>query len=83
VIARLALDFRREITWPGDVLIGTRIASVGGSSLVLLQALFQHESCVASAETVIVQVDEATRRSRKLSPTARERLKSLMELGQL
>ena len=29
VIARLTLDFRAELTWPGDVVIGTKVASLG------------------------------------------------------
>ncbi len=77
VIARLALDFRAEITWPGEVIIGTRVASVGRSSMTLSQALFQHDRCMAEAETVIVQMDEATRRSRPLSAATTARLTDL------
>lgn len=77
VIARLVLDFRSEIVWPGGVLIGTRIASLGRSSIRLEQALFQNGTCVATAETVIVLMDEATRKSRPLPAVARERLTTL------
>ena len=63
VIARLLIDFKAEITWPGQVEIGTKIASIGRSSFTLLQGLFQNGRCVATAETVIVLMDEATRRS--------------------
>jgi len=79
VIARLDLDFRSEMTWPGTVDIGTRIVTIGRSSLTLRQGLFQDGRCAATAETVIVQMDEATRRSRPLSPAAVERLHSLMQ----
>ena len=81
VLARLALDFRAEIVWPGEVLIGTRVAAVGRSSVTLQQALFQHDRCVASAESVIVLMDETTRRSRPLSPGAAERLRALARPG--
>jgi acyl-CoA thioester hydrolase len=74
VIARLVLDFHAEVTWPGEVAIGTRVASIGRSSVKLEQALFQNGKCVATAEATIVQIDETTRRSRSLSPLARERL---------
>lgn len=77
VIARLTLDFRSEMTWPGIVSIGTRVASVGRSSMVLAQGLFQDERCVGTGETVIVQMDESTRRSRPLSPAAVARLTAL------
>jgi acyl-CoA thioester hydrolase len=74
VIASLHLDFHGEITWPGRVDIGTRVASVGKSSLTLEQALFQDGRCAATARTVIVQVNDASRRSRALSERAVRRL---------
>ncbi len=77
VIARLTLDFRGEIRWPGEVQIGTRVQRVGRSSVTLEQGLFQGDACVATAETVIVQMDEATRQSRPLSSRALERLRAL------
>ena len=77
VIARLEMDFRAELLWPGDVEIGTRIASVGRSSVRLEQAIFQDERCVASGITVMVQMDEATRKSRPFSDAVRERLSQL------
>ncbi|MDX2013279.1 MAG: thioesterase family protein [Myxococcaceae bacterium] len=74
VIASLHLDFLGEVTWPGQVDIGTRVASIGKSSVTLEQALFQRGVCVAQAKTVIVQMNEATRRSQPFSETSRERL---------
>lgn len=77
VIARLALDFRAEINWPGTLWIGTRVAQIGRSSFRLEHGLFQDERCVATAEVVIVQVDDATRTSRALSDAAIKRLSAL------
>ncbi len=71
MLARMAIDFRREISWPGEVTIGTRIAALGNSSIRLEQALFQHGLCVASAESVAVMADNATRRSTPLPEQAR------------
>jgi len=82
VIAQLVLNFRAEVTWPGMIEIGTRVASVGRSSVKLEQALFQGGRCVAVAETTIVQMDEATRRSSPLSAAAVERLSALKPAGQ-
>ncbi len=78
VIASLRLDFHREITWPGLVDIGTRVASIGRSSVTIEQGLFQHGRCVATADTVIVQVDEATRGSHPLAASARQALAERM-----
>ncbi|MGE7467957.1 acyl-CoA thioesterase [Bosea sp. NPDC003192] len=77
VLARLELDFRAELLWPGEVEIGTRIASIGRSSVRLEQAIFQGERCVASGISVIVQMDEATRKARPFSDAVRERLTQL------
>jgi acyl-CoA thioester hydrolase len=77
VIASLQVDFRGEITWPGRVEIGTRVAAVGRSSFTLEQALFQQDRCVATARSVIVHVSEATRRSHPLGPEAVRRLSAL------
>jgi acyl-CoA thioester hydrolase len=78
VIASISLEFFREITWPGEVVIGSRVTKVGRSSVRLDQALFQNDVCVASAETVIVQTNDATRKSMPLSEEAVARLERLM-----
>ncbi|MBV9656290.1 MAG: acyl-CoA thioesterase [Acetobacteraceae bacterium] len=77
VIARLVLDYRGEINYPGSVVIGTRVSSVGRSSVRMEHAIFQDERCVATAETVVVQMNEASRKSQPFSETARERLDAL------
>lgn len=77
VIARLEVDFRAEARWPGEIQIGTRVVSVGRSSVRLEQGLFQSGRCVALATTVIVLMDDETRRSRPLAEYARARLAEL------
>ena len=70
VIAKLTLDFHGEIRWPGRIDIGTRVTRIGTSSTTLNQGLFQEERLVATADTVIVQMDEETRRSKPLGQNA-------------
>ena len=76
VIARITIDFRGEILWPGEVRIGTAITSTGRSSFVLAQGLFVDERCVATAESTIVLTDQSTRRSTALPDWVQERLKA-------
>jgi acyl-CoA thioester hydrolase len=78
VIANLNVDYWGEITWPGRVEIGTRVMAVGKSSMTLQQALFQHGVCVATAQTVIVQMDESTRKSHPLTDAVVRYLQSLL-----
>jgi len=77
VIASLKLDYLAEITYPGRIDIGTGVLSVGNSSFRMVQGLFQDGRCVASAETVIVQMDDRTRKSSPLSEAARSFLLTL------
>jgi acyl-CoA thioester hydrolase len=71
VIANLSIALLAEITWPGRVDIGTGVTKIGNSSLGLYQGLFQDGRCVATAETVIVQVNNESKRGQRLSDEAR------------
>lgn len=66
VIASLKLDLIEEITWPGTVEIGTAVSKIGNSSIGMIQGLYQNEKIVATAETVIVQIDKESKRSKPL-----------------
>jgi acyl-CoA thioester hydrolase len=61
-VARFTIDYKAEMFWPGTVEIGTGVKSIGRSSTIYLQGLFQNGKCAAEAETVMVQVDRTTRR---------------------
>ena len=71
VIVKLNLDLLAEINWPGRVEIGTAVTKVGNSSVSLYQGLFQDGRLVATAETVIVQMNEETRKSHPLTDAAK------------
>ncbi len=77
VIARLTLDFLGEILWPGQVDVGTRVQRIGTTSVGMEQALYQDGRIVARAETVIVQMNDETRRPVPLSDDARARFEAL------
>jgi YbgC/YbaW family acyl-CoA thioester hydrolase len=78
VIARLELDFVSEILWPGRVDIGTRLKSIGKSSMRVEQALFQDERLVARSESVVVHVNESSRTSQPFSKEAVRNLERLV-----
>jgi acyl-CoA thioester hydrolase len=77
VIARLQVDFRAELFWPGSVDIGTGVVRVGRSSFTLAQGIFNDGRLVATTEATIVMVDKETRRSTPLPPATVEILHSL------
>ncbi|MBL0406731.1 acyl-CoA thioesterase [Microvirga aerilata] len=78
VIARLLIDFRAELFWPGTVEIGTGVVRVGRSSFTLAQGMFSDGRLVATTEATIVMVDKETRRSTPLPPVTLDILQSLM-----
>ncbi|MDD2704114.1 MAG: thioesterase family protein [Acidocella sp.] len=79
VIARLVLDYRAEIFWPGTVEIGTGVKSIGNSSTTFVQALFQNGKCVATAETVLVQVSRQTGQSTPMTAETKNFLKGFLQ----
>ena len=76
VIARLEIDFLREMNWPGEVRIETELARVGTKSLHLRQRLFLRDELVSRAASVLVVIDTTTRRAIPVSAEWRERLET-------
>jgi len=71
VIARITIDYRAELFWPGRVDIGTGVKAIGKTSITLVQALFQGGKCVSTADSVMVQIDGATHKAAALSDAMR------------
>ena len=78
VIARLAIDFRAELHYPGRVRTGTWITRIGRSSLTLRQAIHDGERIAGEAEGVCVLVDGATRRPTPFPDAARAAAEALI-----
>jgi acyl-CoA thioester hydrolase len=81
VLAKLDIDYVAEVLWPGTVEIGTRVTRVGRSSVTMQQAVFQAGRLCASAETVVVHFDQATRKSHAFSQGQRAKLEGWMQAG--
>jgi acyl-CoA thioester hydrolase len=67
VVVRLELDFRSELFYPGRIDIGTRVLGIGRTSFRLGQGIFNGNTCAATAETVLVLMDGATRKAKALT----------------
>ena len=78
IVALNNIDYLHEITWPGKVEIGTGFTKIGNSSIKIYQQLFQNNICVTTAETVIVQVDDKTGKSKPLTEDAKQKLSRWM-----
>ena len=77
VLARLDVNFLREMHWPGTVEIGTAIVEIGRSSYTFLQAIFHEGQCAATARATMVMIDGATRKARPLPEDVVARLEGM------
>ncbi|HLJ20686.1 MAG TPA: thioesterase family protein [Stellaceae bacterium] len=71
VVVRLEIDFRSELFYPGRIDIGTRVLGIGRTSFRLGQGIFNGDTCAATSETVLVLMDEPTRKAKPLTPQLR------------
>ena len=76
VLARVAIDFRRELTQDDDAVIVTcRLQRIGNSSLTLNEVIRTLDGELsAEAEAVLVARDRETGRSRPITDAEREAL---------
>jgi acyl-CoA thioester hydrolase len=80
VLARVAIDFRRELRLENDfVVVSCRLVRIGRSSLTLREEIRVEDGTLAAeSEAVVVARDRETGRSRALSATERDALESAL-----
>ena len=78
VIARVAIDFRRELTQDDDTVVATcTLARLGNSSVTTKEELRTGGGeLAAEAEAVLVAVDQESRQPRPISDSEREALEA-------
>ena len=79
ILARLIIDYRRELHYPGMVEVGARLIRVGNKSLTTGYGVFKGEECVATSECMNVFYDMATRKTVVPSDCIRAALVAEME----
>ena len=62
IMVRLDMHFRAELRWPGTIELGLGVIRIGRTSVTFEQVVFSQGRCVASAQSVSVFIDEATRK---------------------
>ena len=63
VIARLEIDFLREMNWPGEVRIETEILRIGTKSLHVGQRLLMDGEITSRGRSVLAIIDVESRRA--------------------
>ena len=54
MVAAVTINYLREGSYPDDVTVCSGVSKIGTSSYVISQAMFQHEQCIATCDSVIV-----------------------------
>jgi acyl-CoA thioester hydrolase len=67
MMVRLDMHFRAELRWPGTIEMGLGVTKFGRTSVTFDQVVFSKGICVASAQSVSVLLDEATRKPTPLT----------------
>lgn len=67
IMVRLDIHFRAELRWPGTIEMGLGVAKFGRTSVTFDQVVFSAGTCVASAQSVSVLIDDNTRKPTPLT----------------
>ena len=67
MMVRLDMHFRAQLRWPGQIEMGLGLVKFGRTSVTFDQVVFSEGKCVASAQSVSVLIDEATRKPAPLT----------------
>ena len=67
IMVRLDIHFRAELRWPGTIEMGLGVAKFGRTSVTFDQVVFSPGTCVASAQSVSVLIDDNTRKPTPLT----------------
>jgi len=63
ILARVLIDFHRELHYPGAVDVGARLIRIGNKSITTGYGVFKSKDCIVTSECVNVFYDMETRKS--------------------
>ncbi len=63
ILARVLIDFHRELHYPGAVEVGARLVRIGNKSITTGYGVFSGAHCIATSECVNVFYDLETRKT--------------------
>ena len=74
ILAHLAIDFRRQVTFGQQVEVRTSVERIGRSSVTLMQRVLADGVVAAEMQSVVVLFDYATQTAVEIPAAMRERL---------
>ena len=79
ILARVVIDFVRELHYPGKVEVGARMIRLGNKSMTSGYGIFKGDACIATSEAVNVFYDMKTRTTMRPPERVREILTGEIE----
>lgn len=77
ILARLAIDFRRQVLLSDSCHITTEVLALGNTSFTMRQVLYANDKLAAEFEAVVVWFDYELNRPVRVPDEVRERLANL------
>lgn len=73
ILANVSCNFRKQVLYPDQIVIGARIGRMGRTSMVMHHAIFsgQQQCIVADGDSIVVAYNYREQRSVELSPDIR------------
>ena len=78
ILARLAIDFRRQLRFDDEVEVVTEVEAIGNSSIRLRQRVLTETEVAAVATSVVVHFDYSAQRPQPVPDDLRGRLAAFM-----
>lgn len=73
ILAAINCNYRRQIKWPDEILIGTRVTRIGNTSLTVNHAVWtrNNDGVAAEGESTVVMFDYVAQRPHPVSSELR------------
>lgn len=81
ILARIALDFRKQVTFGQSLRVETIIGRLGNSSVTLLQKVFADDVLACETESVVVHFDYEANKPASVPDEVRARLRVYLISG--
>ncbi|GLC24217.1 acyl-CoA thioesterase [Roseisolibacter agri] len=81
ILAHLAIDFRRQVTFGQTVVVDTWVERIGQTSVTILHAIRADDAVAAEVRSVVVSFDYAAQRPRPWTDAQRAALDAYRAIG--
>ena len=78
ILARIALDFRKQVRFGDTVYVTTELERIGTSSTTLWQLVYANQEVAAEVSSVVVFFDYQAQASRPVSASFRQKLEPFL-----